>query len=253
MKRRNARAELGTAVQRFWKLHESAMSPQGFGRMVGAMAYKLQHQKGLTPAAMQTGGDQPQALPRNTANLPGDPKKPSTPGAALENGSTLNPSSRGLALPNHPMIVLYRPEIPPNTGTIARLCAAFRMPLVLIGPMGFAVDEKAFRRAGLDYWPWVDLTYFADWNSFVSSSPGRRLVFVETTGSAAVGEFCFNSNDALVFGPETSGIPADVVAQPYATPSATLHIPMWQENVRSINLANAVAIVASHAVHRPAR
>lgn len=153
------------------------------------------------------------------------------------------------ALVDHPLIVLYRPEIPPNTGTIARLCAAFRMKLVLIGPIGFDLSEKAFRRAGLDYWPWVDLTVCESWDEFLEKWPERRLVFFETSGSLDIGDFVFGKRDALVFGPETSGVPASIMERAYPQGSSCLRIPMWQPAVRSINLANSVSIAATHALH----
>lgn len=170
----------------------------------------------------------------------------------------------GNAAPGHPVVVLYRPEIPPNTGTIARLCAAFRLRLVLIGPLGFDVTEKAFRRAGLDYWPWVDIDYFDDWVNFLQDplSQGGRLVFVETTGSESVETFQFLPSDCLIFGSETKGLPDWLLAGAQhedglrksvsegSGDGATrcVRIPMSQPNVRSINLANSVAIVASHAL-----
>lgn len=169
----------------------------------------------------------------------------------------------GNALPGNPVVVLFRPEIPPNAGTIARLCAAFRLKLVLIGPLGFDVTEKAFRRAGLDYWPWVDLDFFADWQSFRQSPEyaGARMVFVETTGPESVHAFAFQSGDLLVFGSETSGLPGWLLSGADGEQSAdearpcreygsqaVVRIPMPQPHVRSINLANSVAIVTSHAL-----
>lgn len=169
----------------------------------------------------------------------------------------------GNAHPSNPVVVLFRPEIPPNAGSVARLCAAFRLRLVLIGPLGFDVTEKAFRRAGLDYWPWVDLDFFADWRSFrqCPDYAGTRAVFVETTGSESVHTFAFQPRDLLVFGSETSGLPDWLLSgaasehSVYAVstcaesePRAVVRIPMQQPHVRSINLANSVAIVASHAL-----
>lgn len=145
----------------------------------------------------------------------------------------------------HPEIVLISPQIPPNTGTIARLCAALSCRLHLIEPIGFDVSEKSFRRAGLDYWPFVELYVHSSWEEFLSLRPHRRLIFVETGGKNSPSDFQFQAGDLLVFGAETFGIPQNILAA--CTESQRGHlvtIPMFDRGVRSLNLANSVSIVA---------
>lgn len=145
----------------------------------------------------------------------------------------------------HPEIVLYSPQIPPNTGTIARLCAALSCRLHLIEPLGFDVSEKAFRRAGLDYWPFVELYVHSDWDSFLKSRPFRRIIFIETGGQKSPSEFSFEPGDLLVFGSETSGIPRHILTDCLENQRGHLvTIPMFDRGVRSLNLANSVSIVA---------
>ena len=145
----------------------------------------------------------------------------------------------------HPEIVLYSPQIPPNTGTIARLCAAFSCRLHLIEPLGFDVSEKSFRRAGLDYWPFVELYVHSSWEEFLATRPSRRIILVETGGKQTPSEFNFEPGDLLVFGAETSGIPVNILAECRESQRGHLvTIAMFDRGVRSLNLANSVSIVA---------
>jgi tRNA (cytidine/uridine-2'-O-)-methyltransferase len=145
----------------------------------------------------------------------------------------------------HPEIVLISPQIPPNTGTIARLCAALSCRLHLIEPIGFDVSEKSFRRAGLDYWPYVELYVHASWEEFIKLRPQRRIVCVETGGHKSPSEFRFEAGDLLVFGAETFGIPQNILAACGENQRGQLvTIPMFDRGVRSLNLANSVSIVA---------
>lgn len=145
----------------------------------------------------------------------------------------------------HPEIVLYSPQIPPNTGTIARLCAAFSCRLHLIEPLGFDVSEKSFRRAGLDYWPFVELYVHDSWESLLTTRPGRRIVLVETGGQNSPSDFRYESGDLLVFGAETTGIPRHILSDCKENQRGQLvTIPMFDRGVRSLNLANSVSIVA---------
>lgn len=136
-------------------------------------------------------------------------------------------------------IALVEPEIPPNTGSIARLCAATGTPLHLIGRLGFSIDDKHLKRAGLDYWPYVDLHQHADWATFAATVPGRRIGF-SARATRPYTAVAYAPDDVLVFGCETRGLPAavkdELAADLYAIPIDTPH-------VRSLNLANAVAIV----------
>jgi len=142
-------------------------------------------------------------------------------------------------------IVLYSPEIPQNTGSIARSCAATCTPLHLIRPMKFEIDEKKVRRAGLDYWPYVDLTIHETWDAYVSTKPGAlfeplRYWFFTKWGTAPYYHAKFHPEDTLVFGNETSGLPEEFLQK--FPESQYLAIPMAQPEVRSINLSNAVSI-----------
>jgi tRNA (cytidine/uridine-2'-O-)-methyltransferase len=136
-------------------------------------------------------------------------------------------------------VALVEPEIPPNTGSIARLCAATETPLHLVGRLGFVLDDKHLRRAGLDYWPWVPLAVHADWPAFRAAVPGRRLGF-SARAARAYTDLRFAPGDVLVFGGETKGLPEAVRAE---LEPELYRIPIVSPHVRSLNLANAVAIV----------
>ncbi len=156
----------------------------------------------------------------------------------------LEPNSREELLKFHPEVVLYCPQIPPNTGTIARMCAAFSCTLHLIEPMGFHITEKALRRAGLDYWEHVNVYLHKSWDSFLKTRSQRRLIFVETGGNETPIHFPFQPGDLLVFGAETFGIPKELIQKEIAQKNAQLiTIPMFNTGVRSLNLSNTVSIV----------
>lgn len=146
-------------------------------------------------------------------------------------------------------IALLEPEIPPNTGSIARLCAATETPLHLIGPLGFTIDDKHLRRAGLDYWPYVPLTRHDSWEEFRGTLPGRRLGF-SARATRVYTHVRFRPDDVLVFGGETRGLPAAV--QEELAPEL-YRIPITSAHVRSLNLANAVSIVLYEALRQLAR
>ena len=137
-------------------------------------------------------------------------------------------------------IVLYQPEIAPNTGNIIRLCANTGAELHLIEPLGFAMDDKRLRRAGLDYAEYSRVVRHRDWQAFVDTEQPKRVLALSTKGSRAHSEIAFQADDAIVFGPETRGLPAEFLAMTGA--DNTLRIPMCA-NSRSINLSNAAAIV----------
>lgn len=136
-------------------------------------------------------------------------------------------------------IVLYQPEIPPNTGNIIRLCANTGFRLHLIEPLGFALEDKKLRRAGLDYDEWASLDIHPDLDHFISKQQPRRLLACSTKGTQRYSDCRFQAGDALVFGPETRGLPASVLSSLPA--EHILRLPM-QANSRSLNLSNAVAI-----------
>lgn len=136
-------------------------------------------------------------------------------------------------------VALVEPEIPPNTGSIARLCAATETPLHLIGRLGFEIDDRHLRRAGLDYWPFVTVTQHTSWAAFREAIPGRRLAF-SAQATTAYTAIRFTSDDVLVFGGETRGLPTTIK---HELGPHQYRIPMTSPHVRSLNLANAVSIV----------
>jgi tRNA (cytidine/uridine-2'-O-)-methyltransferase len=141
-------------------------------------------------------------------------------------------------------IVLLEPEIPQNTGSIARLAAATVTPLDLVKPLGFSLEDRYLKRAGLDYWPWVDLTVHESWASYLEGTHEGRLVGFSARATTSYTRFDFRSDDRLLFGKETSGLGADVVD---ALGGNVLVIPLASPNVRSLNLSNAVSIVVYEA------
>jgi tRNA (cytidine/uridine-2'-O-)-methyltransferase len=137
-------------------------------------------------------------------------------------------------------VVLFQPEIPPNTGSIARLCAATLTPLHLIEPLGFKIDDKHLKRAGLDYWEFVDLRVYKSWDDFLSQSITQNLLYFSKRASRSFTRACYQENDYLIFGPETRGLPQKLLD---ANPERSYRIPMMGTGVRSLNLSNAVSIV----------
>lgn len=148
----------------------------------------------------------------------------------------------------HPFhVVLHEPEIPPNTGSVARTCAATSTSLHLIEPLGFRIDEHAVRRAGLDYWHLVDLHVHPDWSAFRASGE-RRVHLFSANAEKSYLEADFAPGDALVFGKESVGLPEWMLA---AHPERVWAIPtsgLSSEGVRSLNLSNAVAVVIYEAL-----
>lgn len=141
-------------------------------------------------------------------------------------------------------IVLYQPEIPPNTGNVARLSAAFGLPLHLIEPLGFSLEDRYLKRAGLDYWPHVRLSVWPDLGAYLErAGAGKRLVLASARQGAAAHRFVFTPDDALVFGRETSGLPPEVTA----LSEYRVRIPI-RGVVRSLNLSTAVGIITYQAL-----
>jgi len=137
-------------------------------------------------------------------------------------------------------VVLFQPEIPPNTGSIARLCAATLTPLHLIEPLGFKIDDKHLKRAGLDYWEFVDLRLHKSWDEFERTGGDKNLLYFSKKAAQSYTHVHYQENDHLVFGPETRGLPQALLD---ARPERFYRIPMMGRGVRSLNLSNAVAIV----------
>jgi tRNA (cytidine/uridine-2'-O-)-methyltransferase len=143
-------------------------------------------------------------------------------------------------------IVLIEPEIPQNTGNIARLCVAAGARLHLVGPLGFSIDEKAVRRAGMDYWERLDLQTWTSWEELLAANPAARFFFLSSKVEKAYWDAEFQDGDFLVFGRETKGLPASLLA---VHPETTLTIPMT-DGTRSINLATSVGIVLYEAIRQ---
>ena len=147
-------------------------------------------------------------------------------------------------------IVLYQPEIPPNTGAIARICAATRSPLHLVAPLGFKIDDKHLKRAGLDYWEYVEVILHDSWQDFLARYGGRRLLFFSKKAKHPYTEARFKEDDYLVFGPETRGLPQELLD---THQERAYVIPMMEKRVRSLNLANAASIVLYEALRQLGR
>lgn len=147
-------------------------------------------------------------------------------------------------------VVLYQPEIPPNTGTISRLCAGFEIPLHLIEPLGFSLEDKYLKRAGLDYWKYVDLRRWSSFEEYINKTTNQRKVYTSTKYGVPLDTFSFSKDDMLVFGPETRGIPKNILEQamieekenPCVVTIAT------RKEIRSLNLALTVGIVLYQAM-----
>jgi len=144
-------------------------------------------------------------------------------------------------------VALVEPEIPPNTGNIARLCAATRTPLHIVGATGFRLDDAAVRRAGLDYWPEVDLHRHLDLNALAETLPEARFLYLSTKAEIPYTAWRYDANDCLVFGRETRGLPEDLLR---ANWDRCLTIPMLNPKIRSLNLATSVAIVLYEALRQ---
>jgi tRNA (cytidine/uridine-2'-O-)-methyltransferase len=145
-------------------------------------------------------------------------------------------------------IALVNPQIPPNTGNIARLCAANDLELHLIGKIGFNMDDKSLKRAGLDYWEYVKLFIHESFDSFIREQKDvSRMFFFSKSGKKSFFEIDFKSGDVLVFGPEDKGLPEEITLK-YS--SQLIGIPMQTDNVRSLNLSSAVAIAAYEAMRQ---
>ena len=141
-------------------------------------------------------------------------------------------------------IVLLEPEIPQNTGSIARLAAATRTPLDLIGPLGFSLEDKYLKRAGLDYWPFVELTVYNDWTQYHAAQHEGRIVALSARRGPSYTACRFLADDRLLFGKETKGLGAERLDQ---FEPLVYTIPIEEAGVRSLNLATSVGIVVYEA------
>lgn len=145
-------------------------------------------------------------------------------------------------------IVLVEPEIPPNTGNIARSCAATGSVLHLVKPLGFSIDDKSVRRAGLDYWPYVKLELHESLDDFMKKYGDRKMYLATTKGGTIYTAIQFEDEDMILFGKETAGLPRELIN---ARKSQAIRIPMAAETVlRSLNLANSVNIMLFEALRQ---
>lgn len=143
-------------------------------------------------------------------------------------------------------IVLLEPEIPANTGNIGRTCVATGSSLHLIKPLGFELDEKHLRRAGMDYWKRLDLHIYENYEDFCSRNPGAVMHFATTKGQKVYTQESFGMNDFIMFGKESAGIPEEILLD---NPDSCIRIPMIGD-IRSLNLGNSVAIVLYEALRQ---
>lgn len=143
-------------------------------------------------------------------------------------------------------IVLHQPEIPQNTGNIGRTCAATGTKLHLIEPLGFQLNEKSLRRAGMDYWKEIDVTTYVDYADFLERNQGAKIYYATTKGRQLYSEVSYEPDCFLMFGKESGGIPEEILK---ANPKQCVRIPML-EQIRSLNLSNAAAIVLYEALRQ---
>ncbi|MFX3618205.1 MAG: tRNA (uridine(34)/cytosine(34)/5-carboxymethylaminomethyluridine(34)-2'-O)-methyltransferase TrmL [Sporolactobacillus sp.] len=146
-------------------------------------------------------------------------------------------------------IVLYQPQIPPNTGNIARTCAGTHSSLHLIRPLGFSTDDKQLKRAGLDYWPSVDIHYYDNLEDFFTKNPDGEIYLVETDGSRPYSTYDYSDPEKdyyFFFGRETTGLPKDFIA---AHKERCVRLPMT-DKIRSLNLSNSAAIIVYEALRQ---
>ena len=145
-------------------------------------------------------------------------------------------------------VVLVEPEIPPNTGNIARSCAATGSVLHLVEPLGFSIDDKSLKRAGLDYWPYVKVLVHSSLEAFLEEYKGRRMFLATTKGQKLFTDIEYMDEDMLIFGRETAGLPRDFID---ANKEATIRIPMSKDTrLRSFNLSNSANIVLFEALRQ---
>lgn len=143
-------------------------------------------------------------------------------------------------------IVLFEPEMPLNTGNIGRTCVATGTRLHLIEPLGFKLNEKAVKRAGLDYWDKLDVTVYSDYQDFLDQNPGAKIYMATTKAHQAYTDIQYEPDCYIMFGKESAGIPEEILVDNEDT---CVRIPMWGD-IRSLNLANSVAIVLYEALRQ---
>ncbi|MDE6406571.1 MAG: tRNA (cytidine(34)-2'-O)-methyltransferase [Lachnospiraceae bacterium] len=143
-------------------------------------------------------------------------------------------------------IILHQPEIPANTGNIGRTCVATGTALHLIEPLGFRLDEKSIRRAGMDYWEQLDVTRYINFGEFREKHPDAKIWYATTKAKRLYTEAVFGQDDYIMFGKESAGIPEEILVENEET---CIRIPMMEE-IRSLNLSNSVAVVLYEALRQ---
>lgn len=143
-------------------------------------------------------------------------------------------------------IVLHQPEIPANTGNIGRTCVATGSCLHLIEPLGFRLNEKEIKRAGMDYWEHLDVRRYVNYEAFLEENKGAKIWYATTKAKQTYSEVCFGENDYIMFGKESAGIPEEILVD---NEECCIRIPMLEE-IRSLNLSNSVAIVLYEALRQ---
>ena len=143
-------------------------------------------------------------------------------------------------------IVLHEPEIPQNTGNISRTCAVTHSTLHLIKTLGFSVDDKYLKRSGLDYWQYLDVRYYENFEDFIEKNPGARIYMATTKAKQIYTDVSYSENDFIMFGKESAGIPEEILLKYKET---SIRIPMY-DDLRSLNLSNSVAIILYEALRQ---
>ena len=143
-------------------------------------------------------------------------------------------------------IVLYEPEIPENTGNIGRTCVATDSVLHLIKPLGFVIDDKHLKRAGLDYWPKLKYFVYESYEDFLAKNPNAKIFYATTKAKRCYSEVSFGLDDFIMFGKESAGIPEEILVDNEPT---CIRIPMWGD-IRSLNLGNSVAVILYEALRQ---
>lgn len=143
-------------------------------------------------------------------------------------------------------IVLHEPEIPENTGNIGRTCVATDSVLHLIKPLGFVIDDKHLKRAGLDYWPKLKYFVYESYEDFLAKNPNAKIFYATTKAKRCYSEVSFEPDDFIMFGKESAGIPEEILVD---NESTCIRIPMWGD-IRSLNLGNSVAVILYEALRQ---
>lgn len=143
-------------------------------------------------------------------------------------------------------IVLHEPEIPQNTGNISRTCAVTHSKLHLIKPLGFSVDDRYLKRSGLDYWQYLDVRYYENFQDFLDKNPNAKIFMATTKAKKIYTDVTYSENDFIMFGKESAGIPEEILLKYKDT---SVRIPMYDE-LRSLNLSNSVAIILYEALRQ---